>query len=414
MEKQPNRILLRPIAPPAAPGVTPPSDQELMQQFVGEHDKDAFEALVRRHGPMVLGLCRRILREEHDAEDAFQATFLVLARKAASLRRQEAVGNWLHGVCTRLSLRARADAARRRDREQQAPTPRGTDPLAELTVREAQQIVDEELNRLPEKYGTALVLCCFEGLARDEAAQRLGCSEAAVKSRLERARELLRQRLRRRGLSLPAALLASLLGASAGKAAMTSHLVEATVSAGTAFASGSLAGSIAGSRAVALAAKMLPSAACKVLVVVVCLLLAAVGIGVRLSSAPDRSPTSEEQSAQVGSQKEGQAPAPAPPAPPKTQEPRPDEPHDSGVNGDGFITRWLMLAALPLEENQSGADAIGKEQIKDEAKLAPRAGDKHRVGDAELVWQEYKARDYFFDFNDFLGNKAENCVGYAV
>src|SRR5262249_26441157 len=138
-------------------------------------------------------------------------TFLVLARKAARLRQQESVGNWLYGVATRLALRARMEAARRRDREGQATAKAGPDPLADLTVREAQQILDEELTRLPVRYRAALVLCHLEGLARDEAAQQLGCPSATLKSRLERARALLRKRLGRRGLTLPAALLASLL-----------------------------------------------------------------------------------------------------------------------------------------------------------------------------------------------------------
>jgi RNA polymerase sigma factor (sigma-70 family) len=232
------------------------SDRELMQRFTADHDDSAFETLVRRHGAMVLGVCRRILRDEHDAEDAFQATFLVLARKAATLRSQESVGNWLYGVATRLALRARTDAARRRDRERQAPVRTGPDPLGDLTVREAQQILDEELTRLPAKYRATLVLCCLEGLARDEAAQRLGCAAAAVKSRLERGRELLRQRLGRRGLTLPAALLATLLADTPGEAAIPPMLVHFAAKA-AAYAAGSLGDLAISPTVVALADKAL-------------------------------------------------------------------------------------------------------------------------------------------------------------
>jgi len=211
-----------------------------MQRFVSDRDEVAFEALVRRHGPMVLRVCRRILREENDAEDAFQATFLVLARKAATLQRQDSVGNWLYGVATRLSLRARKDAARRRDRERRAMEKWGPDPLAELTVREGQQVLDEELTRLPEKYRAPLVLCCLEGLARDEAARQLGWSLGLLKNRLVEARKRLRGRLTRRGLTLPAALSSVLLAQGIGVPAVSAALVKATVKAASAFAAGNL------------------------------------------------------------------------------------------------------------------------------------------------------------------------------
>jgi RNA polymerase sigma factor (sigma-70 family) len=206
-------------------------DRELIQRFVIAGDQAAFEALVSRHGPMVLGVCRRILRDDHDADDAFQATFLVLARKAATLRDRDSVGNWLYGVATRLALRARTDAARRLDRESRAPLKAPVGPLADLTIHEAQQILDEELTRLPAKYRAPLVLCCLEGLARDEAAEQLGCGAATVKSRLERAREILRQRLSRRGLMLPVALFATLLAESPAAAALSPLLLKTAAKA---------------------------------------------------------------------------------------------------------------------------------------------------------------------------------------
>jgi RNA polymerase sigma factor (sigma-70 family) len=198
-----------------------------MQRFAAGRDQAAFEALVLRHGPMVLHVCRRILRDEHAAEDAFQATFLVLARKAATLGRQESVGNWLYGVAARVSLRARVEAARRQDRERRTVARSGRDPLAELTVREAQQILDEELSGLPARYRAPLVLCCLEGMARDEAAQQLGCRLATLKSRLERARALLHRRLARRGLVLPASLLAEDPAAAAVPAPLVRLAVQA-------------------------------------------------------------------------------------------------------------------------------------------------------------------------------------------
>src|SRR5262249_12651171 len=163
---------------------------------------------VRRHGPMVLRLCLRVLRCQADAEDAFQATFLALARQAGSLRRPDSVGSWLYGAAHRLALKANTDAARRRLHEGRAPERPAADPLREISAREAQALLDQELARLPDRYRAPLVLCCLEGLARDEAARRLGWPAKTVKSRLEQARELLRTRLVARGLTLSGALAA--------------------------------------------------------------------------------------------------------------------------------------------------------------------------------------------------------------
>src|SRR6516225_11420136 len=208
------------------------SDHDLMKQFVAGRDDTALTALVRRHGPMVYHLCRRVLRNEQDAEDAFQATFMVLARKAHTLRSQEGVGNWLYGVAYRTALKARTAAAARRSRQEAAAPVRDVaGPLAELTVHEAQTIVDQELARLPDKYRAPLVLCCLEGLTRDEAAQQLGWSVSLLKSRLEQGRELLRGRLTRRGVSLAGGFLSvGMLGTSA-QAAVPAVLAETTLKA---------------------------------------------------------------------------------------------------------------------------------------------------------------------------------------
>jgi RNA polymerase sigma factor (sigma-70 family) len=205
-------------------------DRELVERFVLQGEEEAFAALVRRHGPMVLRVCQRVLHDTHDAEDAFQAVFLVLSRKAASLRRADSVGCWLHGVASRLALKARTQLARQRKHEGQAAVEKHVeDPLAELTVREAQAILDEELARLPEKYRAPLVLCCLEGQTRDEAARQLGWSTKLLKSRLEQGRERLRSRLSQRGLTLPAALIATLLAEEAAPAALPTKLVRAAV-----------------------------------------------------------------------------------------------------------------------------------------------------------------------------------------
>src|SRR5262245_53768010 len=186
-------------------------DHQLLERFAGCRDEAAFAALLHRHGPMVLGVCRSVLREPHDAEDAFQAAFLLLAQKAGSIHRREAVGGWLYRVAYRTALRARARAARRRVLEKRAVTMPSADPVLDMSLREVRGVLFEELEGLPEQYRAPLVLCGLEEKSLEEAARLLGRTKCAVKWRLQRGRELLRGRLRRRGLELPAGLFATAL-----------------------------------------------------------------------------------------------------------------------------------------------------------------------------------------------------------
>jgi RNA polymerase sigma factor (sigma-70 family) len=163
---------LRHLAPSAASG--PPSDAELLGGFVARRDEAAFTELVRRHGPMVLGVCRNVLRQEEDAEDAFQATFLALARQASTIRLRESVAGWLCGVAYRLALKVQA--ARGRARRGPVGDRQVTDPLLDMTMREVRQVLYEELQRLPEKYRLPLVLCYLEGRTQAQAALQLGWS----------------------------------------------------------------------------------------------------------------------------------------------------------------------------------------------------------------------------------------------
>jgi RNA polymerase sigma factor (sigma-70 family) len=207
------------------------SDAQLLESFLANHDETAFTALVRRHGPMVLAVCRRLLPNPHDAEDAFQATFLVLVRKAASLRRPQQLGNWLYGVAYRTALKARATAARRRSRERPLVDVPKEGPVAELVWRELRPLLDEELARLPDKYRTPVVLCCLEGVSKREAARQLGWPEGTLSTRLHQARELLRQRLTRRGLTLSSGVVAAALTQSAAPAAVPVSLTTLTAKA---------------------------------------------------------------------------------------------------------------------------------------------------------------------------------------
>jgi RNA polymerase sigma factor (sigma-70 family) len=214
------------------------SDRELLGRFVAHHDQAAFAAIVERHGPLVLSVCRRVLRREHPAEDACQSTFLVLARKAGTIRKREALGNWLYGVALRVARKLDADARRRSAQEvteADAPLP---DAAGEITWREGLAVLDEELNRLPATYRSALILCYLEGRTQEEAARELGCGPRALCGRLARARESLRRRLVRRGVTLSAALLGALLVSTHAAAALPPALAIRTVRAGVALLSG--------------------------------------------------------------------------------------------------------------------------------------------------------------------------------
>jgi RNA polymerase sigma factor (sigma-70 family) len=207
-------------------------DRELLRRFTRDRDGQAFAALLRRHGPMVWAACRRVLpRAAHaDAEDVFQKTFLLLAQKAAGLRDHDSVGGWLYGVAYRLALRARSEAAVRADRESRTPPRSPSDLLADITARETQQLFDEALARLPEKFRAVLVLCCLEGRTQGEAARQLGCSLRTLKRRLEEGRTRLGQQLVRQGLTLPAAAVAALLAPPADAAlppALTAAVLRA-------------------------------------------------------------------------------------------------------------------------------------------------------------------------------------------
>ncbi|MBY0525019.1 MAG: RNA polymerase sigma factor [Gemmataceae bacterium] len=207
------------------------TDGRLLDDFLIRHDQSAFERLVERHGPMVLGVCRRVLGDPHEAEDAFQATFLVLVRKGTSVVPRELVGNWLYGVAYRTALKARAGMLRRRTREKQVSEMPSTESCPAQGWHDLQPLLDQELHRLPECYRIPMVLCALEGRTREDAARMLGIPEGTLSSRLSRARELLSQRLTRRGVALSAGTLASVLSPQVASATVPASLVLSTVQA---------------------------------------------------------------------------------------------------------------------------------------------------------------------------------------
>jgi RNA polymerase sigma factor (sigma-70 family) len=212
-------------------------DGHLLERFLSARDEDAFAALVRRHGAMVLAVCRRILGNVHDAEDAFQATFLVLARKAASFSRHQLVGGWLHEVAYRTALKARTVMARRRGREKRACRETTVEAYNPEDDEDMLQLLDRELSKLPDKYRVPLVLCALEGRSRKEVAAQLHIAEGKLSSRLAYAKKLLTQRLARHGSLGMAGTLAALAQGTAS-AGVPRALVQVTARAALQLVSG--------------------------------------------------------------------------------------------------------------------------------------------------------------------------------
>jgi RNA polymerase sigma factor (sigma-70 family) len=334
------------------------TDRELVERFVARRDAGgdaAFAALVGRHGPMVLGVCRHILGDEHAADDAFQAVFLVLARRAGSIHSPDLLAPWLHGVAVRIARKARRRADQRRCREKsevemahvESPGD-GPDPRP-IRAEEA-AAVHEEVGRLPERYRHAVVLCHFEGLTHAEAARRLGCAPGTVGSLVSRARDLLRGRLARRGLSAGALVMADSLEPRTATAAVPPALERATIRAALSYATrpAAVAG-IASATAVELAAGALKTMALNRLAIAGTLMLA---IGMVVTAAGGLA---------AGSFRSDD-PRPAPPQVQEKARNRPSSPPSPSL--PGAVTQppdWLVknapfdvaafLAAPPTEEN---------------------------------------------------------------
>ena len=243
-------------APPRS--VDDVSDGHLLDLFIRHKDESAFAELVHRHGRMVLGVCQRVLDNPHDAEDCFQAAFLVLVRKATMIHPREMVGNWLYGVAYRTALEAKKMAARRRNRERKKfDMPR---PDADTDRwRELQPLLDQELTRLPEKYRFVLIACDIEGRTRKDVAQSMALPEGTVASRLARARTMLAKRLTRRNLAISTALLATLLSDKASAAFVPATLTASTASTAAQLAAGKSIPGLANANVLALMSAVVKS-----------------------------------------------------------------------------------------------------------------------------------------------------------
>jgi RNA polymerase sigma factor (sigma-70 family) len=286
------------------------SDAQLLRQFVAGRDEAAFAVLLQRHGPLVFGICRQVLSDRQDAEDTFQATFLVLARKAASIRRQESLGAWLHRVALNLCRTAAVETARRRAYEREAALMAQPTRPADIAPTDWQRIVHEEVDRLPEKYRLPVVLCYLQGKTHPEAAGELGWPLGTVKGRLARARDLLRTRLARRGVTLSAGGIAAALAPSAAQGHVPTALLSCTFRAAVCFADGKA--SEVSAHAVTLAKEALQTMTTSRLVRMLVLLFAigVAGFGVALGLGPGREARSGPGAAELARADSPPAPSP--------------------------------------------------------------------------------------------------------
>lgn len=292
------------------------ADRQLLARFVNQRDEFAFEALVRRHGPMVLAVCRRLLSDADDAEDAFQATFLIFVRKAATIARPDQLAGWLHGVATRVAGKARQQRLRRPlaplDQEPSAEEP----AMDDVMRRELATALDEEVARLPAPYQMPFILCHLSGRSNEEAARELGCPTGTIYSRLARAREILRERLARRGLVWSTATLAVALTSHAAPAAVPPALLQHTVSSGMLLAAGQTlaAGAVSGSTLTLMEATLRTMYLSKLKsVAMIALVLAVSGTGLGLAAYHAFPPAGAAEP--VAAADKPEKPAPEKPAP---------------------------------------------------------------------------------------------------
>ncbi len=357
------------------------SDRQLLEQFAtrrAELGESAFATLLERHGPMVFGVCRRVLRHHSDAEDAFQATFLVLAHRAQAIRKRESLASWLYGVAYRLAGRLKSQAALRREKEQawaeaslaQASTAQrlSTDLISAVIWRELRPVLDEELNRLPEKYRAPLVLCYFEGKTHEEAARALGWSKGSMSRRIDKARNLLRARLSRRGVTLSTGLLFGVIGQHVASAAIPAPVAASTVkaallvTAGRAASAGLISTQVAllteGVLKAMLVSKLKVAAAA---LIAVGMLGAGVGVlGQRAGSGNEEVAQAEERNVPAKPQLEKAQPPPEKAGPPVILPVIPPKEADeeikfpSHVKSRAQAMRWLL--DVPTDKLKTGID----------------------------------------------------------
>jgi RNA polymerase sigma factor (sigma-70 family) len=334
------------------------ADSRLLESFRANGDQAAFEILVKRHGPMVLGVCRRVIGNLHDAEDAFQAVFLVLAKKAASLARCDLIGNWLYGVAFRTALQARGRLSRRRSREVQVKNMPQSAVAPDYELHELHQLLDRELNKLNDKYRVPIVLCDLEGRPRGEVARLMKIPEGTLSSRLATARRCLACRLARHGLVMSAGVLAMALTQQAASAALRSALVSVSAKAAALTAAGQSVTGLLSAQVLALSQGALKTMLLHKLKVIslVCLGILVSGVGAGLGV-----PKLMAQSAAVA------APAGPPAQPSEARRPPADaiDPLDGALLLNEQIQKHLHLSPNQINKIQAvSRDVDGKNDAK--------------------------------------------------
>jgi RNA polymerase sigma factor (sigma-70 family) len=333
-----------------------PTDADLLERFADRRDEEAFATLLQRHGPLVLNVCRRVLDNAEDADDAFQATFLVLVRKAVSIRKGGSLASWLHGVALRVALEARTRAARRRAHEQQGERPGHADPGLDVAARELRSILDEELEHLPSKYRAPLVLHYLAGKTKDETARQLGWSEGTVSGRLARARDLLRNRLVRRGLLPSGGVLATAFASQEAHAAVSAVLAETTLKAAALFAAGEVAAGAGAARVVALTERVVRTMYLSKLKIATAVLLLATAVGLGAGGLIYRPPAGQSSAEQKDPPLFSPAPARQDPASGLKGEPAQVKKTGTVVRAPGSFTLVVALTADGKLLARGGAD----------------------------------------------------------
>jgi RNA polymerase sigma factor (sigma-70 family) len=379
----------------AAGTLTSLLDRELVERFLASHEEASFQALLQRHGPMVLRVCRRAVSNEQDIEDAFQATFLVLARDARAIRRKESLASWLHGVAYGIARNAQKASSRRRKYESQAAAATSSVTLTdEISWKELRSVLDEELVNLPERLRAPLVLCYLEGLTQDEAAVRLAQSKSTFRRNLERGRELLGGRLTRRGVTLSAALFAPLLSECAAPAAVPSALASSTTAAAATFAAGKAVTALVSARALILAQGLVqPMLSAKVKCVCVLLLFTAALAGFGGAALP-RDTRSVEPLRPAEHQQAAKTAA---------HDPQPDAKVDQPKVAERIESRIPFLVLHPEVQTELKLDAeqvrkirdiineIDANNIKDKKVVKPRQPGDPAETATMLVGEKHKA-----------------------
>jgi RNA polymerase sigma factor (sigma-70 family) len=351
------------------------TDQQLLEDYISGRNQAALAALVQRHGPMVWGVCRRVLTNYHDAEDAFQATFLVLVRRATSIASPALLANWLYGVAHQTAIKARATVAKRKMRERQV-----TEMLEPAGVEQnfwidMQPLLDQELSRLPDKYRGVIILCDLEGKTRKEVAEQLGWPEGTVASRLARARNMLAKRLTQRGVALSCAALAAVLAQQAAAAGVPYVVVDSTIrvacllAAGKAAATGAISVKVAALTEGVMKAMLFSKLKTAIAIV---LILGFVATGATIltcrtaAGQDDKKPAAEK-----------------PVAPAAKSEKEKEVPPASGVNliMNKSAQKELNLTADQMKDLQAGLDKVRKKYDEQLEKIpVVRPGDPRRPG----------------------------------